>query len=142
MKLGVSGYRQGFSPDQLAWFEAWLDLYKDDLTELHHGDCTGVDEQVHRLVRDKCGATCRIHVYPPLVNDKKYVAGCQGDVMNEPVRGHMNRNRAIVRQCDYLLAFPQYPSPITKVSGTWMTVNLAKQAKRLVTVVKPKHARM
>lgn len=107
--------------------------------ELHHGDCVGADEQMHKLF-DREGK--RIVIHPP--TDAKLRAWCEanGLAMQRAVvrsldpQPYLTRNRAIVNACTVLLAAPR-GNYGERVSGTWATVRYARSIAKPLVIVRP-----
>lgn len=117
MKLGVTGSRH-FRPDRLV--EKFTDFLRDGLvTELHHGDCTGWDEQAF-YVAYILGIPTIAH--PPA--SPEFRAYTKSDVIM-PERQYLDRNKDIVGAIDFLIAAPDGPEK--QRSGTWSTVRYAKK---------------
>lgn len=116
MKIGITGTRNGGSAYQLKKLENMLEDF--GATELHHGDCVGIDAQAHEIART---LGLRVVVHPPLNPTMR--AWCKGDVMREPEE-YIQRNHNIVDETDYLFAFPD--SPEHWRSGTWATIRWAR----------------
>lgn len=136
MILGITGTRHGLSERQCSLVATLLDGARFSwpaVTELHHGDCVGVDSEVHELVR-RLVPTVRIVVHPPLL--VAYRARCRGDVVL-PEKGYLDRNRDIVDACDRLLALVGGDERSRPRSGTWATVRYARQALRRGLIVYP-----
>ena len=116
MILGVTGSRIARPQKTLERLYAFLN--DNQVTELHHGDCIGWDQQCH----DICAAHgIKTVAHPP--NDQRYRAGCAADVIL-PEKPYLERNKDIVRASGFLIAAPDGPERLR--SGTWSTVRYAK----------------
>jgi hypothetical protein len=118
------------TPSQRVAFR-WL-VRTINVTEFHHGDCVGADEQAHEIV---CEESVRTHIviHPP--TDSKARAYCVG---NESLlaRPYLKRNEDIVLQSRMLIAAPQTCNEVLR-SGTWSTVRKARKKGRLIYVLYP-----
>jgi hypothetical protein len=115
MILGVTGTRLGAGFDRAQKFYQFL----GEVTELHHGDCLGWDEE--------CFTICahfgiKTVAHPP--TDDKFRAFTESTVIL-PSKLFLERNKDIVNAVDFLIAAPDGPE--TQRSGTWSTVRYAKK---------------
>lgn len=125
--VGVTGSRVGMTDAQRQQAEKLLvDL---DPVRLHHGDCVGVDHQMHQLARQHL---LSITVHPP--DNPEYRAWCEGDQNEEPLP-YLTRDRVIVRRSRILLGFPSGPERLR--SGTWATIRFAVKDKVPVIITYP-----
>ena len=131
MKIGFSGTRKGMSEEQIiAFIDTIRDIdTKNTITEFHHGDCIGSDEQAHNIVAKDLNY-CNIYVHSPIDNKKR--AYCSGFVCFEP-EGYLKRNKIIVDVCDLLIAAPLTDE--IKRSGTWSTIRYARKKKKSVIII-------
>lgn len=125
--LGVTGTRKGLTAKQYSL--AILTLPRLGNITVHHGDCVGVDAQIHAIALSQ-GYPIKIH--PP--DNDKHRAFCEGGEVVDPLPYHQ-RNRAIVNECDALFAFPSGPE--TRRSGTWSTIRYANALRVPITIVYP-----
>jgi hypothetical protein len=144
-KIGITGSRKGMSKKQkdfLAKFLAGSEPF-----ELHHGDCVGTDEEAHDIA-DDIGAS-KIIVHPP--SDDKLRAFCSIDgglfilgthngtvVDTRQEKEYLDRNKDIVNESDFLLAFPNKEATHKGKggrSGTWYTVRYARSVGKKVIVI-------
>ena len=126
--VGVTASRLGLTEQQKAVASKILNA----TTELHHGDCTGGDYDLHVITRT-VAPEAKIVIHPPEKEDLR--AWCVGDVLLEP-RGYRLRDGDIVAASHVLVAFPHTMFEITR-SGTWMTVRIARSKRVNVVVVWP-----
>jgi hypothetical protein len=137
MHIGISGSRHGFATrsqeQRFKEFSSHFELFETDggLPVLHHGDCTGIDEQVFYFLK---GWGWRTVGHPPI--ESKHRAYLESDETKEP-REYMTRNMQIVRDIDYLIAIPSGKEDERRRSGTWATVRMARRARRLIKVILP-----
>lgn len=129
MKVGITGTRKGATGPQLGnLIETLRDI---DATELHHGDCIGVDSEAHAIAR---GLGLKIVLHPPTIDDQR--AGCSGDEEREP-KPYLVRNHDIVNETDLLIALPGELMEQRRGSGTWATVRYARKLRRPVLIITP-----
>ena len=107
MKLGITGTRKGISQPQTLYFIRFMS--ENNISELHHGGCRGVDLQLEDTA-NKLFQNVYIVTHLPKKKDSEQ---------------YIKRNHEIVDICDYLLAFP-YASEVLR-SGTWATIRYAKK---------------
>lgn len=135
VRIGFTGTRTGMSLDQYETVRSLLMLAASDAdVEVHHGDCVGADDDVHRLCLD-LGVAVVLH--PP--RNDRFRAYCLGAVREEPQKPYRARNHAIVDATDFLIATPResrVPRP-ARGQGTWSTVRYAEGHGRVVYVVWP-----
>lgn len=123
MKVGFTGTRKGMSESQkLAFVLAVQDL---PITEFHHGDCCGADEDAHYIIKEFF-PNVKIVIHPPISDYLR--AFCEGDEYKEPA-DYLKRDRAIVDSTEYLIGAPLTPTPAPR-SGTWYTINYATKLDR------------
>lgn len=117
MIIGVTGTRNGMTAHQERQIR--LFLRRLDIGMFHHGDCVGVDAELHDIIREISPNTL-INVHPP--TDPKYRAWKRGDLLHTPAP-YLTRNRHIVDASEFMIAVPDGPE--RKRSGTWSTVRYA-----------------
>lgn len=117
MILGVTGSREGRRDElPVRLFEF---MKAKNVTELHHGDCTGWDLQA-QIVAKYLGI--RTIAHPP--ENDRFRAFTKSDVILPP-KPYLDRNKDIVNAVDFLIAAPSGPE--VRRSGTWSTVRYAKK---------------
>ena len=127
MNIGVTGSRLGLTGPQSDWLAGFLLVVGP--TDLHHGDCEGVDAMAH----DIAGAFgCRRVIHPPI--NPKSRAWCMGEEIL-PEKPYLERNKDIVNACSVLLVFPSGPERLR--SGTWSTYRYAKKIGKHFYVIYP-----
>lgn len=126
--IGVTASRTGLTQQQQHIARNLL----RGASELHHGDCTGGDADLHAVAREASPGT-KIILHPP--TDGKHRAWCEGDREEDPLP-YRERNTAIVEACDMLVAFPHSMVELRR-SGTWMTVRIARASKTSIVIVYP-----
>lgn len=129
MKVGITGTREGATEYQLAELRKVLTELKG--TEFHHGDCNGVDVQAAAIARE---LGYKIICYPPKSTEEQGFFG--GDIVHEPA-GYLQRDRAIVDNCDVLLVVPKHMEWQPK-GGTWYTHDYAKKTDKPYSIIWPK----
>lgn len=116
MILGVTGTRHG-RPDAIE--KLFKFLCNHSVSEFHHGDCFGWDEEAF----DVCSHYgIKTVAHPPTKSDHR--AFTQSDVVL-PQKAYLDRNKDIVNSIDFLIAAPDGPE--RHRSGTWSTVRYAKK---------------
>ncbi|MFQ5741967.1 MAG: hypothetical protein ACE5HV_00080 [Acidobacteriota bacterium] len=128
MKLGFTGTQRGL--DSFQWSKVRAYVHGLAPEECHHGDCIGADAEFHGICR---GFKFKIIVHPPLKRIKR--AFCKGDE-TLPALPYLERNRAIVDECDELLACP-YERREQLRSGTWATIRYARKTGKPVRIIYP-----
>lgn len=138
MKLGVTGTRDGLSPDQKFHAIRLVSELAPEVAEFHSGDCIGVDDQVLWMLLSQ-NVTPDIHLYPALVSERFRARailrleseGYEGVIIQYKPLGPKVRNGFIAENCDYLLAFPG------SGGGTWDCVRKAQAVERQGVIVYP-----
>lgn len=127
--VGFTGTRLGMTEAQKASLLSLLSEIGLPCT-FHHGDCTGADSEAHEIAR-KAGMTVVVH--PP--EDETHRAWCVGDETRMPL-SYRNRNKSIVDDSAVLIAAPSTRGEELR-SGTWMTVRIARMARRRRLIIGP-----
>lgn len=123
MKIGITGTRYGLSDHQKKKFLEYINSPDVKFSELHHGDCIGVDAEIAKIV-SVTFPDCFIVCHPP--KDEEHRAFTKfNHKMREP-KTHFARNRSIVEETDLLLVFPLTDEHQTR-GGTWYTHDYAKK---------------
>lgn len=130
IKAGVTGTSTGASPEQLATLRNALSSLS--ISELHHGDCVGVDAEADLLFRS-VNKNGRIIIHPPLNPKLRASCGQKGDDIREE-KDYLIRNRDIASECDLLYVVPVTSREHLR-SGTWSTARYAYAAGKLVLVI-------
>jgi hypothetical protein len=127
MKIGFTGTRHGISNAQKKAFKNLLAQLKEkkEITEFHHGDCIGSDEQVHKIVKSNNDKT-KVVIHPPSYN-------CKGDISLKTFP-YLDRNHNIVDNTDILIATPDTLEKLH--SGTWATIRYARKQKKEIYIIK------
>lgn len=133
MKVGFTGTRNGMTEAQKCSFTALI--AELNITELHHGDCVGADDDAANLAREvDYREPCRIHCHPPV--DEKLRAWNRYAWETYPAKTHFARNRDIVDMTDALIAIP-WVRPLPSSGGTVYTINYARKIGRRVMIIWP-----
>jgi hypothetical protein len=108
-------------------------FFKNGLGKLHHGKCRGADAEAHAISRS-IDPEIKIVTHPP--ENTTYVAEeCVGDEERDPLP-YLERNKAIVDECEVLVAAPEQNHEIVR-SGTWSTVRYARKQGKPVVIILP-----
>lgn len=133
MKVGFTGTRQGMTRDQEKVVTELL--IKLRVTEGHHGDCVGSDEEFHDILES---LALDIVVHPP--SNPKLRAWCKGpDTMVLRPQDYLRRNRDIVRATEALIGTPKeevIPAP-ARGQGTWSTIRHGFESGKTIYIVFP-----
>lgn len=130
MIVGVTGTRDGMSQKQFSEVSAYLDTI--NITEFHHGDCVGVDAEMHEIIRDRF-PDAKIVIHPP---QSDYLqAHCIGDESRKPAP-YIERDQNNVNAVDHLIGIPLTPT-YKRGSGTWFTIEYAKKTGMEPKVILP-----
>lgn len=139
MIWGETGSREGATHRQIA-STAYL-WAKHGITELHDGDCVGVDTQLYWLACSMLVADIVVH--PPI--NIKFRSGCGMDEafrpsiirvhLREP-RGYHERDRDVVNESEVVVGLP-FQNVEHNVGGTWYTINYAREQKKPLAIVWP-----
>ena len=130
--IGFTGTQRGMSVNQFDALIRTLKIQKDEIIEVHHGDCIGADAEFHGLVRLVIPEAIII-VHPPL--DKSKRAFKLGDNQEEE-KEYIDRNHDIVDASNELIACPNENEEVTR-SGTWATIRYAKKQGKKVSIIYP-----
>jgi len=143
MRLGFTGTREGLTERQeerLRELMAFC-LMTEEITEAHHGDCIGGDEQFHNLALEL--EIPKIVIHPPI--DSKLRAWCSDDnfgtidVVLLPERPYLRRNRNIIRDTDRIIGCPKesIEPGVKRGQGTWSTIRQARDRDKLLEIIWP-----
>lgn len=129
MIVGFTGTRRGLTGPQRSALKQTL--WKMPLTEFHHGDCIGADDEAAGFA-DLAEKRPTIHAHPGLLESLR--AHSVGNDVIHPPDAFFRRNRRIVDLCDTLLVCPADMRWESR-GGTWMTHDYARKSERKVTVI-------
>lgn len=132
IKFGFTGTRTGLNSNQI---DKIIELFEDTIKqnkiiELHHGDCVGADNEIHKICEkmiDK-GKAINIVIHPP--SNKKLRAFCKSSFIRE-MKPYLDRNKDIVDESDILIACP-FSDEEQLRSGTWSTVRYARKKNKKI----------
>ncbi len=128
MILGMTGNREGLTKESSDFLINFIK--NNNVTEVHHGDCLGCDEDFHEICKLM---NVKIIVHPPDKNTMR--AFCDGEnVTILPGKEYLKRNHDIVKSSDVMIAFPFLRHEILR-SGTWATIRFAKKNNKKLFIV-------
>ena len=133
MNLGVTGSRNGITDAQRGWLSTRVGF----ADVLHHGACIGADEDSHYTALE---LGVFIVVHPPIKD--KYLMYLGYDIPDDhpgvlwrAAKEYLARDRDIVDETERLIALPDGPE--RRGSGTWYTINYARNAGKDVDICFP-----
>lgn len=135
-RIGFTGSRKGMTESQTAAIHNQIQelnrKHTEERLEAHHGDALGADTQFHAICQE-VGVAVVIH---PSVDttDRAFNEGAREE---RPPQKFRQQSRSIVDSCDVLLAAPDGLKERLRGSGTWMTVRVARKAKRSIVLCFP-----
>ena len=129
VNVGVTGTRYGMNDRQKIRFRSLM-LHLCPLA-LNHGDCVGVDSEVHEIA---VGMGIDVYLHPPI--NPKLRAFCQGYMSSEEPKEYFERNRCIVSSSGVIIGVPSTDYD-TGRGGTWYTINYALSKGLPVAIVYP-----
>lgn len=130
MKIGFTGTQKGMTKEQKEEFSKYI--LGVDITEFHHGDCIGADEEAHKIVNDAFESVVII-THPPIEDKKRsFVYG----VTARKAKPYLERNKDIVNETDMLIACPKSDKEELR-SGTWSTIRYAKMMGKRMIIIYP-----
>lgn len=104
------------------------------LATILHGDCVGVDAEVHQWLRAMYG---HIRIESYRVGSGNLVANCDADVVHDRTgTGHLARNREMVDRSSFVVGAPPCAEPQPR-GGTWYTIKYAWQQGKDTMVIAP-----
>lgn len=124
MKAGFTGTRLGMTASQKEALARYLQELK--VSELHHGDCIGADQEACEIAQT-LGIPTVCH--PP---DKSNLRAYTKNTATNTPKPYLVRNRDIVNETEVLLAAPHETRPS---NGTNYTINYAKSLGKTVLVL-------
>ena len=135
MIVGFTGTEHGMNTRQQEEVRNFFRRYSHKscpfpITEVHHGDCVGADEQFHNIAKE---LGIYIVVHPP--SNKRLRAFCDADEVRRPY-AYLTRNRHIVDACDRLIATPYELVEVVR-SGTWATIRYARKIRKPHGIIYP-----
>ena len=142
LHVGFTGTRDGMTVHQQCTFSFLMQQFaKAGEFTLHHGDCIGSDDQAHDL---SVGHAKVIVLHPPLIdrfcNKRVAVISVTGEawstIESRDKLEYRARNKQIVLASRILIAAPKRMMEERR-SGTWMTVRLAREHRKMVMILDP-----
>lgn len=137
MKYGFTGTRRGMTMEQVnRLIEVVGPGSELGMTEFHHGDCVGADDDAAGIVFSYAKSV-RIICHPPL--DEKHRAFNGNYIECRERKTHFARNRDIVNESERLIACPCTVQMITPktMGGTAYTVNYARKQGKPILIIEP-----
>lgn len=135
----VSGTRKGMSDQQRKKFvDIQVEFFSKAKTFLH-GDCTGVDQQAHLIVREM-NPEITIHIYQP--SNNRNSANCAASdpssdlLVVHPPEDFKKRDRKMVDASNLVIAFPFSQKEQVR-SGTWVVIRYAKKRNTPLMIIYP-----
>ena len=129
MIIGFTGTRDGTTTSQITILEKYL--MEHEISQAHHGDCRGADEEFHHLIYGRL--PIMIFIHPPTNKSKR--AFCKGGTIL-PKNPYITRNHDIVNACEVLIACPKTDYEQIR-SGTWATVRHARRTYKPIVIIYP-----
>lgn len=135
MKVGITATQKGMTAKQKTELRNLLMDYRDDITEFHHGDCIGGDDDAHKIAVEVFGAAAADIIWiHPGDNPAKRAFNKSNHVLRP--KDNLERNRDIVDAIHVLIAAPKTAKEVLR-SGTWATVRYAKKCRRALSILNP-----
>jgi len=137
MKLGVTGTLHGTTKIQYDNMRLFFLINGKYITELHHGSSIGVDIEAHNLTTP-VKSIDRV-IYPSTVGSTRVdipTIDLRTEDVTHPEKDSLERNKDIVDNSEWLLAFPRDMNEVEK-SGTWSTVRYARKLDKLISIYWP-----
>lgn len=131
MKLGFTGTAQGMSQQQKKMFRAFV--VDSKITEFHHGDCVGADDEATNIIGEESSSTI-IHAWPCNISSMRAYNAFNHII--HPIRAPLLRNKDIVKSSEKMIATPKELQEITR-SGTWATVRESVKRKKFLLMIYP-----
>jgi hypothetical protein len=128
MKLGMTGSRMGMTDNAKLRLKYFLN--ENNISEAHHGDCIGADNEFHDIITEY---NIQSVIHPPTNNKAR--AFCSGTIIL-PEKDYIPRNHDIVDSTDLLIAFPSSTTEEQR-SGTWATIRYARKIGKQVFIIYP-----
>ena len=130
MRIGCTASRHGVSGEPLERIRERLTtlMGRNEVYELHHGDCVGGDVQIATIARE---LGYLVIGHPPTNN--KFRAFFNSDSELPPAE-YIARNHAIVDISEIMLCAPSGSEAEQPRSGTWATIRYARREGKTVEV--------
>ena len=132
MKIGITGTQKGGTLKQHEFCYEFLKsiITKEPNSEVHHGDCIGVDFEIV-VMSEILGFKTICH---PPENNKFRAYHPSNEIRKE--KPYIKRNHDIVDEVDFLLVLPKGSKEELR-SGTWATYRYAKKINREFQIIYP-----
>ena len=131
MRLGITATRKGLSDGQWEALDHMVPIVDSEVTELHHGMCTGGDEQIVDEL-DRPDLEIVAHPGPRSRYQSDRARWASTRVL--PEKDFIARNHDIVHSVDELWAFPEGPEK-KRGSGTWATIRYARDIAHIPVII-------
>lgn len=140
MKIAFTGTRSRAPLPDAQFEQLYKQIYNikniTTPTEVHHGDCVGVDALVHDLAD---ALMLKIVIHPP--TDPRRRAFCNRRHVTNRISirtpaPYLERNRQMVDEVDHLIAIPGTGQEQVR-SGTWATVRYARKKIKHIVIIWP-----
>lgn len=132
VNIGITGTRLGLTEKAKEQMLLYLQQNNHKINKIHHGDCVGVDKEIHEIIENKYNYI-NIYIHPP--SNNKFRAYCQSNFIKKEY-GYIKRNHNIVNESDILIAFPPTQKEILR-SGTWSTIRYAIENNKSTYIIYP-----
>ena len=129
LKVGFTGTQKGMTFKQHDHLADFLEIIGNGISEFHHGDCIGADEEFHGLCEVLNG---EIIIHPPINESKR--SFCNGIILDS--KEYLERNHDIVDQTDCMIVCPDSKKEKLR-SGTWATFRYAMKKSKPIFVFYP-----
>ena len=133
IKIGFTGTQTGMTQHQKDMVELILTFHKysGGISEVHHGDCVGADDEFNTIAGDKYLLKSIAH---PSDIDSKRAWGRYEVCL--PTKTPLERNHNIVDAVDIMIATPKERLEVLR-SGTWATIRYCRKIGKIVHIIYP-----
>ncbi len=131
-RWGVTGTKDGATRPQILRLRSLMKGLSGP-NEFHHGFCVGVDEEVHRMIRNRF-PDCEIVAHPSINKHAQSTSISADRYM--PALDFIPRNHNIVHAVEFMLVLPKTDEEELR-SGTWATYRYTKKYGCPFTVILP-----
>jgi hypothetical protein len=144
ISIGITGTRHKPSNKQLHSLGLLMTTTLNTVVgirEIHHGCAVGIDETAHYIAKSIAGVMVYGHPGIGWNGESPYRMAIDTREFDGlyTIDTYGKRNLAIVRAAQLLIACPRYPESdaLSKRSGTWQTIRMARRATTPVILVIP-----
>lgn len=131
MILGFTGTQSGRTPEQIkAWDKIFNNNIFMEVESVIHGMCHGVDTEINEFYLKNTDV--QIIGYPGTHEQSISMKVHK----QQPIQPFLSRNKNIVENCDWLIAFPKLMYEELR-SGTWATIRYARKQNRQHLIIYP-----